>query len=276
MLNFNLLMPKKLLLTIVLSFMLFHTAACTHWSEPSDRTEQCRETPIRADSQKKSDGDSETRGVRQVRSCIQEADGYAEFSEDMTRFEARRNAIEDAKKNAREKAIKHIRLNTGMENVVVRPEVRILDQKDYGLEDDHRYHIRIRAEVAYESDLPLKVSIWASKEKYRLGESIEISIRGNRDYYARLFNFDPTGKRVQLLPNGSYPLNLFKAGKVYKIPDPNDNFEFRARPPYGRGQIVIYASEQKENLQTNEVRRGGIDMVPSGTYVGICEFVVEK
>jgi hypothetical protein len=82
-----------------------------------------------------------------------------------------------------------------------------------------------------------------AKKEYKRGESITIFVQGNRDFYARIVDINPSGRIVQLLPNDYRPNSHFRGGKVYRIPDRKDQFNLEVTPPYGEENIVIYASE---------------------------------
>ena len=81
------------------------------------------------------------------------------------------------------------------------------------------------------------------QKHYREGESIEIYLQGNRDFYARIVDITSGGEIVQLLPNGYRKDTLFKGGRTYKVPDDRDGFDLKVTPPFGEDQIVVYASE---------------------------------
>lgn len=199
-------------------------------------------------------------------SFIAEVDGYAHLSEEMTLSETRRAAFLNAKRQAVEMARTYIRSHTAVENFVLQSDtvegtaegaVTVLAQKDVGVEDNARYHVWIRAEVAFgpsapdrpaagasmDSDGPLTVRVWSSRKEYRRGERIEIFVQGNRDFYARIVDIPPDGDIIQLLPNDYRRDTRFEGGRVYRIPGPEDGFELVVSPPYGRDQIVVYASE---------------------------------
>ena len=201
------------------------------------------------------------------RSCIQTVDGYAYLSEDMTLAESRKAAFLNAKRQAVEMAKSYVSSHTKVVNLETEYDViwmesegavRVLEQKDLGVEKNTRYHVWIKAEVEYsiaakdvrtgekvmgDKNALLTVKIWTKKHSYRRGEIIQIYMQGNRDYYARLVDITPDGNIIQLLPNDFRRNNFFKAGKVYKIPDTGDRFAMRASPPYGQDRIVVYASE---------------------------------
>ena len=207
---------------------------------------------------------------QEKRSYIAESDGFAFLSEDRTLAQTRDLALAIAKRQAVEMARTYISTYTTIENFALKEDkletkaegaVTVLEQKDLGVEDNSRYHVWIRAEVALDlpsdkmpgtkdtagtlmaSDAPLTVKIWSPKQTYRKGERIEILLQGNRDFYARIIDITAGGDIIQLLPNAIRRDNFFKAGKVYTIPNPTDTFELIVSPPFGKDQIVVYASE---------------------------------
>ncbi len=261
---------KLMYLAIVMS-ILFQVAGCEHRSDHLGKAQQYERTLIKTTHQEK-------RGMKLVRSRTQTADGYANLSKDRTRLEARREAIENAKKKVVEEVRENVEPSSEGGHFEIK-DVRILEQRDHGVDDSNRYHVWIKAEVAYELNLKsgaLNVNVWPSKEKYRVGENIEIHIRGNRDCHAQIFNIKPGGKRIPLVPNEFRKLNfIFKAGKTYSIPDPRiEKFEFKAMPPYGENLIYMYVSEEPFDKLIHELQRN--DIVPAGWHSGECKFTVEN
>lgn len=220
------------------------------------------------------------------RSCIQTVDGYSYIAEDKTVADLRTTALNNAKQQALANARTYIRSRTEVDNFVLKSDevvigaegtVTILEKEDFGIVDNSRYHIRIKAEVEYyitdgnrpepspvtsqptavqptasqapatptlpSSSSPLTVKVWSSKNSYRNGEKIEIFVQGNRDFYARVVNINERSEIVQLLPNDFRDNSHFQGGKRYRIPDQGDAFELTVSPPYGRDRIVVYASE---------------------------------
>jgi len=207
---------------------------------------------------------------QEKRSCIQEVDGYAYLSEEKTLSQIRSAAFANAKRQAVENARTFIRSKTQVENFELKSDkvtastegaVTVLEQKDFGIEDNQRYHVWIKAEVEYDlqppgpdseteeagvlagNHGPLTVRVWTSQKTYRQGEAIEIFLQGNHSFYARIVDITAAGDIIQLLPNAYRSINRFEAGKVYKIPDEGDRFSLEVSPPYGVDQIVVYASE---------------------------------
>lgn len=216
------------------------------------------------------------------RSSIHEVDGYANLSEDMTLKQTRTMAFANAKRQAVEMAQAYIKTKTTVEDFVLTSDaisataegaVRVLEQKDIGIENNTRYHVWIRAEVTYKlmsdsepervmaPDAPLTVKVWTSKKTYTAGEQIEIYIRGNRDFYARIVDVMADGNIVQLLPNDYRTINHFEGGKIYKIPDAGDQFDLKVSPPFGQDQIVVYASEEPLGEVDMQPIGGGLNLV---------------
>lgn len=211
--------------------------------------------------------DISNKNTKGKRSFIQGVDGYAFLSENMTLAETRKTAFANAKRQALEMTKTFIQSNTTIKNLelvedridaISEGAVTIIEQKDFGIENNTRYHVWIMAEVEYgikeyankdaldysmNETFPLTVKVWTSKEKYSDGDSIEVYLKGNKDFFARVVDISSDGKIIQLLPNEFQQGHLFKAGNTYKIPEKNDTFKLLAKPPYGADKIVVYASE---------------------------------
>jgi hypothetical protein len=220
---------------------------------------------------------------QEKRSCIQSVDGYAYLSEDKTLSEIRAAAFANAKRQAVENARTFIQSKTRVEDFELKSDkitattegaVTVLEQKDFGIVDNQRYHVWIKAEVEYQlnpskessggdapmDDGPLTVRVWTAKKAYRDGEAIEIFLEGNRDFFARIVDMTASGEIIQLLPNAFRSINRFQGGQVYKIPDAGDRFTLKVSPPYGEDQIVVYASEAP---------LGRVDMENAGQGLGM-------
>ncbi|MDD2219125.1 MAG: hypothetical protein WC124_08885 [Desulfoplanes sp.] len=97
-------------------------------------------------------------GQEGTRSSIHELDAYAYLSEDKAIGQVRAEAFALAKRQALEAARTHIQSLTKVENMILdydlvqsvsEGHVKILEQKDIGIEENSRYHVWIRAEVEY-------------------------------------------------------------------------------------------------------------------------------
>jgi hypothetical protein len=215
------------------------------------------------------------------RSCIMAADGYAQVSDSTNMPEAKAAAFEDAEKQAFEAAKKYLSAKIkdsdflAEYDLVWQDGVTVLESKDHGLSDKTSYHVWIKAEVVYElkpkktppslpavmaEGAPLTVKVWTPKKEYKAGESMEVYVQGNRDFYARIVDITPSGDIIQLLPNDSRKIDVFRAGKVYRIPDQADGFGLEVSAPYGEDRIVVYASE---------IPLGAVTIEPVGQGLGL-------
>ncbi len=201
------------------------------------------------------------------RSNIVEVDGYAQLSEERSIRDVRQEAFANARRQALENAETHIKSQTRVENYQLQYDliesgaegvVKVLEQKDLGIENNSRYHVWIKAEVTYilrpptepsqqkvlmSPEAPLTVKVWTDKKTYSDSEYITIHMEGNRDFYARIINIGSNEKVIQLLPNGYRQTNYFRGGQRYQIPGSGDRFSLKVTPPYGQERIVVYASE---------------------------------
>ncbi len=225
---------------------------------------------------------------RDKRSSIHQVDAFAYLSEDKTLSQIRSEAFSLAKRQALEAAQTYMQSKTKVEDgnltydliwSEVDGAVRILEQKDHGVEENSRYHVWIKAEVFYDiapkhhsrldgekqepvkellndTAAPLTVKVWTDKKTYTHGEDVVIYLQGNRDFFAVVVDIMTNGDIVQLLPNDHRTNNFFKAGIKYRIPDVEDQYSLSVSPPYGTDRIVVYASE------------GFMDRLPTKTIGG--------
>lgn len=100
----------------------------------------------------------------------------------------------------------------------------------------------------------LAVQVWSDRSEYRSGDKMIITVRANKNFYARVMYRDSVGGLVQLLPNPNRADDFFTAG-TYLIPANEDTFELEIGPPFGSEEIVVYASTSP---------LGRVDTEPSG------------
>ena len=225
---------------------------------------------------------------RDKRSSIHQVDGFSYLSEDKTLSQIRSEAFALAKRQALEAAQTYMQSKTKVEDGGLSYDliwseadgsVRILEQKDHGVEDNSRYHVWIKAEVFYDiapkehprldgggqdpvkallkdAAAPLTAKVWTDKKTYGHGEEVVVYLQGNRDFFAVVVDIMAKGDIVQLLPNDHRSNNFFKAGIKYRIPDAQDQYSLAVSPPYGTDRIVVYASE------------GFMDRLPTQTIGG--------
>lgn len=223
------------------------------------------------------------------RSSIHQVDGFAYLSEDKTVSQIRSEAFALAKRQALEAAQTYIQSKTKVESAKLTYDliwseaegsVRLLDQKDFGIEKNTRYHVWIKAEVFYDlapkhtddtskppasghltafipGSGPLTVNVWTDKKTYIQGEEVIIYLQGNRDFFAVVVDVMANGDIIQLLPNTHRTENFFRGGTRYRIPGNKDHFSLAVSEPYGKDTVVVYASESSiDSLPTHAIGGG--------------------
>jgi serine/threonine protein kinase len=216
------------------------------------------------------------------RSAIVEANGFALVSKEKTIKELQQEAFTDARRQAVESARTYIQQLTNVRGIKItfnvaqihgQVELKILEQKDFGIEEGKHYHVWIKAEVQYklgkptealsialfEPEAPLTVKVWTNKKTYYYGEEMKIYLQGNKPFYARIIYVDISGKIVQLLPNAYRTQNSFENGKTYMIPDQGERFKLEIEPPFGLEKVMVLAS-------TSPLGDVSMEKLNNGTY----------
>ncbi len=160
---------------------------------------------------------------KEIRSTIVAADGYSFFSEDKTINQMRKEAEVDARRKVIEDVHMHIKSMTKLENLELtydivesqsEAEIKVLERKDFGIEENRRYHVWIKAEVRYNlkppesykkpvqsilmnKKAPLTVKVWTDKKRYREGEEMKIYVEGNKPFYGRILYQTSAGEIIQ-------------------------------------------------------------------------------
>lgn len=222
--------------------------------------------------------------ARAEHSIIVDADGYACMGEDKSRKQTEEYALLDVKRKAGELAVTYLKSETQVKNFTFEKDimnaytnatVRILQEIDKGWYKDVSmgdcYKIKIKAEVApytatamqaanasdllKNSSAPLFIQAWTDKKEYSNSEDIKIYVQGNKPFYARVVNIDPSGVVVQLIPNPYRVDNYFSETTVHQIPSMGDQFELEVTSPFGKDTVIVFASTSP---------LGDIDLKPQG------------
>jgi len=206
-----------------------------------------------------------------AQSTITDAEGYACMGADKSRRQTEQQALSEAKRNAAEKTLTYIKSETTVKDFQFEKDVigayanaaiKIVQELEKGWYKDASsgdcYRLRIKAEVTPDEkamqkisegknvnedpSAPLTVQVWTGKKEYRQGEKIKIYIKGNKPFYAKILYKDAGGNMVQLLPNPFKKDNYFNGGVIYELPSGNDRFALEVSPPFGREDVILYAS----------------------------------
>lgn len=150
----------------------------------------------------------------------------------------------------------------GLEGVLVQtpPEgsVKIVGQKEMQTGKEKRPHFWFEAETGFllkdakTGDRPdsalldradlLDVGIWTDKKEYREGQTISLTLRGNRDFHAKVVQINTQGQILQILPNNYRQVSVFKKDRPYRLPDEGDRYQLIVKPPFGNIRFIVYAT----------------------------------
>ena len=235
------------------------------------------------------------------RSTIVEVEGYSFLADDKTLRDIREGAFADARRRALGAAAQWVQSYSQVENFELKVnlvesaaigQVRVLESKDHGIQPDNRYKVWIKAEVAYDlrepeafrkrpakagqsggtakvdpemmPEGPLSVRVWSERKDYRAGDRLEINLRGNKDFYARIFLQDVSGNTIQLLPNRYRKEHKFKGATTYHVPSGADPFTLTISKPFGKETIVVFASTAPLPDVSGQTTRSGLLVADSG------------
>ena len=229
------------------------------------------------------------------RSIVVVAVGVYHFGEDDTLSGARDRAYQDALERACAMAGLKLSSEALVQNELLKYSIlktesgcnqKVIERKDPELSElrlGQPARVEVKVEVLYTlldqqdrpaspenlvniPEAPLTVNVWTEKRRYRQGEQVVVLVRGNKSFYGRVLSINPQGTKFLLLPNEFRTDNFFERGKVYRIPDEGqgDRFDFTVgEPPYGREQIVVFASSVPQgDLRTAPIAGGVISEFP--------------
>jgi hypothetical protein len=92
---------------------------------------------------------------------------------------------------------------------------------------------------AVASDARARLQLWADQPQRKIGETLKVFFKADRDGYATLVNVGTSGKITILFPNAYMPNHAVKAGQTYSVPGPDDPYELTLSGP--EGVELVYA-----------------------------------
>jgi hypothetical protein len=106
------------------------------------------------------------------------------------------------------------------------------------------------------SEPPFKIELWTDKKRCKVGETITIYFRSEKDCYLTLIDITTSGKLYILFPNRFATDNYIKAGRTYMIPGPDHPFAITAGEPLGFERLKAIATLQNIDLAQTKVGEG--------------------
>lgn len=205
-----------------------------------------------------------------AQSTITEAEGYACMGDDKSRKQTEQSALADAQRKAAEFALTYIRSETKVKDFVLEKDmieayakatVKVIQEMEKSWYKDPAsgdcFRLKVKAEVVPDEKAMKKISrssaiddpsgllhvkLWTDKKEYKAGDQMKIFIKSNKPFFGRIVYKDASGSLLQLLPNPYRTENYFNGGVIYEIPSGKDTFTMEVTPPFGKEEIVVYAS----------------------------------
>lgn len=99
----------------------------------------------------------------------------------------------------------------------------------------------------YKVDRYLTVEVWPNHTdgEYFEGDDITISFLTNRDAFVAIYSVDSRGRVNLLFPSAPNQDNFIEGGHTYRLPGPNDDFDYVVNGPEGVENIQIIASRER-------------------------------
>lgn len=208
-------------------------------------------------------------------SMILETEGSSCLGQDQSRNEARRGALEEARKAAAEQALTYVKSETRvvegkLESDIVEAYAKArlkniatleegwYQEKYSGSLADECYRVRLKVEVIPDMEAmqahsartpalddptaPLTVKVWLNQDQYGADDEIKLYLKANKPFFARIVYTDASQRVTQLLPNPYRRDNYFAGGVVYEFPSGEDHFNLKASAPFGAENLSVYAA----------------------------------
>jgi hypothetical protein len=85
------------------------------------------------------------------------------------------------------------------------------------------------------------LDVTTSKTAYRIGETLQFTVRPSEDCYLAAWIIGADGVTTQIFPNAHERGRVFRKGISARLPGPSP-YALRVAPPAGREQLVVVAS----------------------------------
>ncbi len=102
------------------------------------------------------------------------------------------------------------------------------------------------------SGLTVRAWLDGGKESYRIGETVTVFVRPNRDAYITLLDVGTSGKVHIIFPNRYQRNNFVPAHAVLRVPPEGARFRIRVGGPVGRELIKVIATRDSTPLIAEE------------------------
>ncbi len=122
----------------------------------------------------------------------------------------------------------------------------------------------------------IAVAAKQKKGSYRTGQKIVVGFRSSHDCYLTLLNIGTSGKLTVLFPNSIHAENFIEAGRDYRIPDSDSDFEYELQGPTGVEKLKAVATLKKVPLLESNFASDGslfrtVDATTGARDIGVLQ-----
>jgi hypothetical protein len=126
-----------------------------------------------------------------------------------------------------------------------------------------------RAEALSELNLTppflVRVDVDHADRIYHGGDTIQVSVRSEREGYLYLFYCDASGQTTCLFPNQIQANNRIPANQTILVPAAQAPFQLRVGPPFGSEVLkAIVTTEPLQTIELNMLTKGGFTPLSTG------------
>lgn len=132
------------------------------------------------------------------------------------------------------------------------------------------------APVPHDGARDVAVKSKNKKGSYRTGQKIVVGFRASQNCYLTLLNIGTSGKLTVLFPNSHHSENFVQAGREYRIPESDSNFEYELQGPAGVEKLKAVATLKKVALLESHFALDGslfrtVDATTGARDIGVIE-----
>jgi hypothetical protein len=111
----------------------------------------------------------------------------------------------------------------------------------------------------------VRVDVDRADRLYRGGETIQVSVRSEREGYLHLFYCDASGQTTCLFPNQIQADNRILANETVIVPAAHAPFQLRVGPPFGTEVLkAIVTTEPLQSIELETLTKGGFTPLKPG------------
>lgn len=106
--------------------------------------------------------------------------------------------------------------------------------------------------------------LWMEADRLRIGDTVKIFFKADRDCYVTVFDFSTDGSITVLFPNRFQTNNKIKGGRKYELPGEDGGYKIRVRGPAGIERLKLFATTEDIQLYERDYSQSPFSTVTDG------------